>query len=81
MSMRRTVGWGMIGGATTYLTRKAIRSAMHKQSGAPRLPRTVRHDKSFGTMVLLAVATGALLALGDVLQEQRKHVVEAPGLS
>jgi len=27
-------------------------------------------------MVLLAAATGALLALGDVLQEQRKQITE-----
>ena len=27
-------------------------------------------------LLLLAGATGALLALGDVLQEQRKHVAQ-----
>jgi hypothetical protein len=74
MSMAQTVGWGMAGGATTMLARTATRRAMHGQSGAPRLPQAAHRNKTFGMMLLLAAAAGVMLALADVLQEQRKHV-------
>jgi hypothetical protein len=74
MAQAHKVGWGMVGAATTMLARRATRTAMHEQNGAPRLPRTTRRNNTFGMMLLLAGAAGALLALGDVLQEQRKHV-------
>lgn len=74
--MTHTVGWGMIGAATTVVARALTRKMMHTQSGARRLPRRARKSTSFSTMVLLAAATGALLALGDVLQEQRKQITE-----
>ncbi|MGE3508116.1 MAG: hypothetical protein AB7N65_04460 [Vicinamibacterales bacterium] len=74
--MTHTVGWGMIGAATTVIARAVTRKMMHTQSGVRRLPRRARKSTSFTTMVLLAAATGALLALGDVLQEQRKQITE-----
>lgn len=64
---------GMIGAATTMLTRKAARRAMHRKSGESRLPRKAREKRGFKTMLLLAVAAGVILALADVLLEQRKH--------
>ncbi len=70
----RSVGYGMVGAATTMLARKVTRRAMHSPRGTPRLPRAARRNRSFAMMLALAAATGALLALGDVLQEQRKHV-------
>jgi hypothetical protein len=76
MPMARTVGWGMVGSATTMLARTATRRAMHARGGAPRLPRSARRNNTFGMMLLLAAAAGALLAVGDVLQEQRRHVVQ-----
>ena len=74
MRTAHTVGWGALGTATTMLARTATRRAMHSQSGTPRLPRATRRNNSFGMMLLLAAAAGALLALADVLQEQRTHV-------
>ena len=76
MAMARTMGWGMVGSATTVLARTATRRAMHGRSGAPRLPRAARRNNTFGMMLLLAAAAGALLAIGDVLQEQRRHVTQ-----
>jgi hypothetical protein len=67
----------MIGAATTMLARAATRRAMHDAGGAPRLPRAAQKNTGFGMMLLLAATAGALLALGDVLQEQRKHVTQA----
>jgi hypothetical protein len=72
-----TIAWGMVGGATTMLVRMATRRAMHEQSGEPRLPHATRRKQTFGMMLLLAASAGALLALGDVFQEQRKHVTQA----
>ena len=74
--MASTIGWGMVGAATTMLARTATRRAMHSRAGIPRLPRAARRSNSFGTLLLLAAAAGALLALGDILQEQRKHVAD-----
>ena len=74
MGMAQTVGWGVAGAATTMVARTLTRRAMHDRRGVPRLPRTTRRNNSFGTMLLLAATAGALLALGDVVQEQRKHL-------
>jgi hypothetical protein len=71
------MGLGLVGAATTMLARQATRRAMHKPGGVPRLPRSTRKNTTIGMMLLLAGATGVLLALGDVLQEQRKHVAQA----
>ncbi len=71
------IGWGLVGAATTMLARRATRRAMHRRSDVPRLPPAARRKNTFGMMLLLAGSAGALLALGDVLQEQRKHVTTA----
>jgi hypothetical protein len=52
---------------------------MHSRSGTPRLPRAARRNNSFTTMLVLAAAAGAMLALGDVMKEQQKHVTHATG--
>lgn len=72
MRLGQTLGWGLIGSATTVFVRNATRKAMHTKTGAPRLPGAARRNTALGVL-LLAVAAGAILALGDVLQEQRKQ--------
>jgi hypothetical protein len=72
MKMARTVGWGLIGSATTLFVRNATRKAMHDDAGAPRLPRVVRRNTGV-SVLLLAAAAGAMFALGDVLLEQRRR--------
>jgi hypothetical protein len=64
----------MVGSATTMLVRTATRRALHRPSGAPRLPRAARRHHGFRAMLLLAAAAGAWLAVADVLQEQWTHV-------
>lgn len=76
MGAAHTIGWGLIGAAATTVSRKAARKAMHGRSGAPRLPRAARRSNGFGMMLLLAVAAGAMLALGDILQEQRRQTAK-----
>ena len=76
MGTAHALGWGLIGAATTKLSRSATRRAMRQRSGAPRLPRAARRSRGFGMMLLLAAA-GAMLAIGDLLQEQRRHVARA----
>lgn len=72
-----TLGYGLIGAATTKLARTATRKAMHRRSGAPRLPDATRRRNGLGMLLVLAAAAGAILALGDVVQEQRKQVARA----
>ncbi len=72
-----TLGWGLIGALTTKLARMATRRAMHYSNGAPRLPREARRSNGIGMLLLMAAGAGAMLALGDVLQERRKQVARA----
>jgi hypothetical protein len=76
MSTVQRIGLGFVGAATTMIVRRLTRRTMHKQTGQPKLPRALRMSNSVGTMLVLAGTAGALLALGDVLQEQRKHVAQ-----
>ena len=71
MRMGRTLGLGLVGSATTMLVRSATRRAMHTPEGATRLPRAAKYNRGYGTVMVLAAAAGAMLALADVLQEQR----------
>lgn len=73
MKVARTVGWGLLGSATTMMVRNATRKAMHTEYGEPRLPRAAQRNTGAGTILMLAAAAGAVLALADVLQEQRKR--------
>lgn len=77
MGMAQTAGIGLISSATTMVARKATRRAMHKRDGEPRLPRAARENNGWLMILALAVATGAALAIADVLLEQRKHASRA----
>jgi hypothetical protein len=76
MSSARTVGLGMVGAAVTMLARKATRRAMHDESGVPKLPRAARRGNSVTMLLIVAAASGALLALAEVLREQRRHLAD-----
>ena len=76
MRTAQGIGLGLVGAATTMLARRLTRKAMHTEAGEPNLPRPVRRTNSAGIMLLIAGAAGALLALGDVLREQRKHIAQ-----
>jgi len=72
------IGWGLVGAGTTMLTRAATRRALLDDGGGPRLPQAARRNHTFTMMVALAAVAGALSAVGDVLQKQRKQVARAP---
>lgn len=76
MASARTVGLGIIGTAVTMLARNATRRAMHDESGVPKLPRAARRANSVTMLLVVAAASGALLALADVMQEQRRHLAD-----
>ena len=76
MASTRALGLGLIGAAATMIARRTTRRVLHDERGAPRLPRAARRGDSLTTLIVIALASGALLALGDVLQEQRKHLAE-----
>jgi hypothetical protein len=76
MGTARTIGWGMLGSAATLLARRATRSAMHDDWGDVRLPEATQRS-TLGTMLVVAAAAGALLALGDILREQRQRATQA----
>ena len=68
-----SLGAGLVGGAATMLTRRATRRALHRRTGEPRLPDATRRREGFRTMIAWAIAAGVILALADVLIEQRLH--------
>jgi hypothetical protein len=66
----------MVGAAVTMLARNATRRALHDENGAPRLPRAARRSNGVTTLLIMAAASGALLALVDVVQEQRRQLAD-----
>ena len=48
------------------------RRALHNARGTPRVPRSARRRSGIGPMLAWAAALGVLLALADVLREQRQ---------
>lgn len=71
MSKSSALTSGLVGGITTMLTRSAVRKAMYAKDGAPRLPRRAQQQQGIGTMLMWAVAAGIILAVADVLLDQR----------
>lgn len=69
--------WMVAGTAASKMARKYTRNVLHRENGAPRLPRKARRQSGMGMMLGWAVATGAIMALADVLQEQGKDSVHA----
>lgn len=69
MGFARTAGLGMIASAATMASRRTAWRAMHRRSGDRRLPQAAKRT-NWVTVVLLAVAAGAMLGLADVLKEQ-----------
>ncbi len=76
MASARTVTLGLVGAAVTVLARNATRRAMHDESGEPKLMRAVRRNSSVTMLLIMAAASGALLAFTEVLQEQRRHLTD-----
>jgi hypothetical protein len=77
MSLGGKLMWAVAGGAASKMARKYTRSALHTDYGAPRLPRKARRQSGLGMMLGWAIATGAMMALADVLKEQGKDTVRA----
>jgi hypothetical protein len=71
-SLGRKVMWAVLGGAAVKAARGLTRDALHTRYGAARLPRRVRRQRNLQTALLMALGTGAVLAVADVLQEQGK---------
>ena len=69
--------WGVVGSGTTMLARWMTRKMMHREEGTPRLPRAMRRGDGVGTFLALAGATGVILALADVMREQRGRTAQA----
>jgi hypothetical protein len=72
----RKITWGLAGMAATRIVRSRTRKALHRDSGATRLPGTAKRRRGFGAALLWAAGAGALLGLADTLSDQRKEVAE-----
>lgn len=59
------------------LARRATRRAMIDENGVAKLPTAARRGDSVTMFLIIAAASGALLALGDVLRAQRKELAES----
>lgn len=69
--------WAVAGTAASKMARSYTRNVMHKENGAPRLPRKARRQSGLGMMLGWAIATGAIMAIADVLSEQGKDAAHA----
>ncbi|MBV9110867.1 MAG: hypothetical protein JO306_15765 [Gemmatimonadetes bacterium] len=71
-NLGRKLMWAVVGGAVTKTARSITRNALHTPTGSTKLPAPVRRNRNMETALLLALGTGVVLALGDVLSEQTK---------
>jgi hypothetical protein len=72
----RKMAWGLLGAATTKATRVAARRALHNERGGPRLPSRVRRSRGLGSALVLAAGAGLVLAVSDLLREQRGETTD-----
>lgn len=72
----RKITWGIAGMAASRIARGRTRKALHRDNGAPRLPRSVSRIRGFGTAVLWAAGAGALLGIADTMRDQQKEVAD-----
>ena len=72
----KTVGLGVVGAGVTMLARKWTLRAMHDERGRPKLPRAARKSNSVIVLLTVAAASGALLALAEILTEHRKTLAD-----
>jgi hypothetical protein len=77
-SLVRKMAWGLLGAATTKATRRAAGRALHNDRGQPRLPHAARRGRGLRTALVLAAGTGLVLAVSDLLKEQRGEVTDRP---
>ena len=75
MATVQRLGWGLIGAGTTMLARRVVRRFLYA-GGRPRLARAARRDGGVPGLLLVAAASGAALAIADMLQDQRKYVAQ-----
>ena len=68
--------WAAATGVASGVVRRVTRRAMHDPFGGRRLPRMVTRRIGFGPSLAWAAGTGALLAIVDVLREQKEETVE-----
>jgi hypothetical protein len=68
--------WGLLGAATTRVTRNVTRRVLHNEAGRPKLPRRARRRNGLNTALLWAAGAGVVLAVSDVLREQQKDVAD-----
>lgn len=66
------IGYGLAGAAATRVARRMTSRALRDREGIPKLPQTVTRLTGLRMVVALALATGVVLALVDLLKEQRK---------
>lgn len=76
-SMARKVLWAVVGNVAMKAARSTTRDALHTRRGYPRLPRPVARKGGMGNALMMAVGTGVVMALADVLSEQGKRAARA----
>lgn len=76
-SIGRKVLWAVVGNVAMKAARSTTRDALHTRRGATRLPQTVRRKSGMGSALMMAVGTGVVMALADVLGEQGKKAARA----
>lgn len=73
----RGLMWAVLGTVASRAARGLTRQALHGRMGTPRLPRGVRRQRNLETALMMAVGTGALMAVADVFSEQGKVAARA----
>jgi len=72
MAMGRKLMWAVLGTAASKVARNMTRNAMYRKNGAPRLPRPVRRQRNLESALVMAVGTGVVMGIADMLSDQSK---------
>ncbi|HEX6063169.1 MAG TPA: hypothetical protein VFZ04_03060 [Longimicrobiales bacterium] len=72
MGMGKKLMWGLAGMTASKMARAGTRRALH--TSYPAAHAKVRVRPKFKSMLMLAAGAGVVLALADVMKEQ-KHIV------
>ncbi len=76
MGIGKKLMWGLAGMTATKVARAGTRRAMHTRYGDPRLPQRVKARSGFSNVLMLAAGAGIVLAVADVLKEQKQIAKE-----
>lgn len=77
MAIGRKLMWAVLGTVASKTARSMTRSALHTRGGSTRLPFGVKRQRNLHSALVMALGTGVVMAVADMLSEQGKTAARA----